>query len=56
MFCNRASLLKTYNKTLDEGFFPMIVVDAPNIKVHFNSVLSKLPYFNPVYTESVCKF
>ena len=29
----RASLLKTYNKTLEEGFFPMIVVDAPNTKV-----------------------
>ena len=30
----RASLLKAYNKTLEEGFFPMIVVDAPNTKVH----------------------
>lgn len=31
----RASLLKTYHKTLEEGFFPMIVVDAPNTKVHY---------------------
>jgi YLP motif-containing protein 1 len=30
----RASLLKTYNKTLEEGFFPVVVVDAPNTKVH----------------------
>jgi YLP motif-containing protein 1 len=30
----RASLMKTYNKTLEEGFFPMVVVDAPNTKVH----------------------
>ena len=30
---HRASLLKTYNKTLEEGFFPMVVVDAPNTKV-----------------------
>ena len=29
----RASLFKLFNKTLDEGFFPMIVVDAVNHKV-----------------------
>lgn len=26
-------MLKAYNKTLEEGFFPMVVVDAPNNKV-----------------------
>ena len=29
----RASMFKLFNKTLDEGFFPMIVVDAVNYKV-----------------------
>lgn len=29
----RKSLFKTFNKTLDEGFFPMIIVDAVNHKV-----------------------
>ena len=29
----RASLFKLFNKTLAEGFFPMIVVDATNHKV-----------------------
>ena len=27
------SLLKTYNKTLDEGFFCLVVVDAINLHV-----------------------
>ncbi len=29
----RKSLFKTFNKTLEEGFFPLIVVDAVNHKV-----------------------
>lgn len=29
----RASQFKLFNKTLDDGFFPMIVVDAINHKV-----------------------
>lgn len=29
----RKSLFKTFNKTLEEGFFPMIIVDAINHKV-----------------------
>lgn len=29
----RKSLFKIFNKTLDEGFFPMIIVDAVNQKV-----------------------
>ena len=29
----RNSLFKSYNKTLDEGFFPMVIVDAVHEKV-----------------------
>jgi hypothetical protein len=29
----RSSLFKMFNKTLSDGFFPLIVVDAPNHKV-----------------------
>ena len=29
----RKSLFKTFNKTLEEGFFPMIIVDSVNHKV-----------------------
>ena len=34
LLLHRTSLLKTFNKTLEEGFFPVVVVDAPNTKVH----------------------
>ena len=30
----RKSLFKTFNKTLEEGFFPLVIVDAINHKVH----------------------
>ena len=30
----RASLLKAFNKTLSDGFFPMVIVDAINNKVY----------------------
>ena len=29
----RASLFKSFNKTLDDGYFPVIVIDAINHKV-----------------------
>ena len=29
----RTSLFKMFNKTLSDGFFPLIIVDAPNHKV-----------------------
>ena len=29
----RSSLLKAFNKTLADGFFPMVIVDAINYKV-----------------------
>ena len=29
----RSSLFKMFNKTLSDGFFPLIIVDAPNHKV-----------------------
>ena len=29
----RASLFKLFNKTLDDGFFPFIIIDAVNYKV-----------------------
>ena len=29
----RSSLFKMFNKTLNDGFFPLIIVDAPNHKV-----------------------
>ena len=29
----RASLFKSFNKTLDDGYFPVIVIDAINNKV-----------------------
>ena len=29
----RTSLLKAFNKTLSDGFFPMVIVDAINNKV-----------------------
>ena len=32
---DRASLFQTYKKTLEEGFFPMVVVDANNHKVMY---------------------
>ena len=31
----RSSLLKAFNKTLADGFFPMVIVDAINNKVFF---------------------
>jgi len=31
----RSSLLKAFNKTLTDGFFPMVIVDAINNKVTF---------------------
>ena len=37
----RASQFKLFNKTLDDGFFPMIVVDAINHKVQ-----GSFKYFN----------
>ena len=33
----RSSLFKMFNKTLSDGFFPLIVVDATNHKVRSNS-------------------
>lgn len=32
----RASMFKMFNKTLEDGFFPLVVVDAPNTKVRTN--------------------
>ena len=32
----RNSLLKSFNKTLDNGFFPMVIIDAVNEKVRTN--------------------
>ena len=29
----RVSLLKSFNKTLDNGYFPMVIIDAINDKV-----------------------
>lgn len=29
----RASLFKSFNKTLDDGYFPVVVIDAINHKV-----------------------
>ena len=29
----RVSLLKSFNKTLDNGYFPMVIIDAVNDKV-----------------------
>ncbi len=34
----RVSLLKSFNKTLDNGYFPMVIIDAVNDKVwHVNT-------------------
>ena len=38
----RASLLKAFNKTLTDGFFPMVIVDAINNKV---SIIAAQCYF-----------
>lgn len=37
----RVSLLKSFNKTLDNGYFPMVIIDAVNDKViiaHFHMI------------------
>ena len=35
----RSSLFKMFNKTLTDGFFPLIIVDAPNHKVSVSCIL-----------------
>lgn len=35
----RASLFKSFNKTLDDGYFPVIVIDAINYKVAKMSII-----------------
>ena len=35
----RASLFKSFNKTLDDGYFPVIVIDAINHKVAKTSTI-----------------
>lgn len=40
----RSSLLKAFNKTLNDGFFPMVIVDAINDKVCCRS--GKYPSFS----------
>lgn len=35
----RASLFKSFNKTLDDGYFPVIVIDAINHKVAKMSII-----------------
>lgn len=37
----RKSLFKMFNKTLDEGFFPMVIVDAMNHKVRWRMYCNK---------------
>ena len=40
----RKSMFKSFNKTLEEGFFPMIVVDAVNHRVR--KVAGRLAFFH----------
>ena len=35
----RASLFKSFNKTLDDGYFPVIIIDAINHKVAYLSMV-----------------
>ena len=39
----RASLFKSFNKTLDDGYFPVIIIDAVNHKV---TKISTIEYYN----------
>ncbi len=47
----RKSLFKTFNKTLEEGFFPMVIVDAVNHKVW---LFGFFPYDVIPYTWWIC--
>ncbi|XP_028821188.1 YLP motif-containing protein 1 [Denticeps clupeoides] len=52
----RSSMLKTFRKTLDDGFFPFIIIDAVNDKVkHFDQFWSaaKTKGFE-VYLAEIC--
>ena len=37
----RVSLLKSFNKTLDNGYFPMVIIDAVNDKVSLAAANSR---------------
>ena len=49
----RKSLFKTFNKTLEEGFFPMIIVDAINHKVGVAVGMAFLEYCSCVLCTDV---
>lgn len=53
----RSSMLKTFKKTLDDGFFPFIIIDTINEKVkHFDQFWSaaKTKGFEVSNLDSIC--